>query len=105
MSFLLVGQSCTTRRTRQHRVGNPALQPTHWQGRRRDRRPPKGSGRSRVFAHRSGEDDDEDEDTIYSGSHLSWMSRPEFAFLIEKLSTRAEVVHFIAKWRITVFFL
>ena len=32
------------------------------------------------------------------------MSRPQFAFLIEKLSTRAEGVHFIAKWRITVFF-
>ena len=31
------------------------------------------------------------------------MSRPQFAFLIEKLSTRAEGVHFIAKWRITVF--
>ena len=33
------------------------------------------------------------------------MSRPYFAFLIEKLSTRAEVVHFIAKWRMTVFLL
>jgi len=32
------------------------------------------------------------------------MSRPWFAFLIEKLSTRAEVVHSIAKWRITVCF-
>jgi len=32
------------------------------------------------------------------------MSRPLFAFLIEKLSTRAEGGHFIAKWQITVVF-
>jgi len=39
------------------------------------------------------------------GCASAGMSRPEFAFLIEKLSTRAEVVHFIAKRRITGFFL
>jgi len=32
------------------------------------------------------------------------MSRPYFAFLIENLSTRAEGVYFIAKWRIIVVF-
>ena len=40
---------------------------------------------------------------FFRGAHFC-MSRPQFAFLIEKLSTRAEVVHLIAKWRITVFF-
>ena len=39
---------------------------------------------------------------IEGGEQLP-MSRPLFAFLIEKLSTRAEGGHFIAKWRITVY--
>ena len=41
---------------------------------------------------------------IQSLLEMGLMSRPQFAFLIEKLSTRAEGVHYIAKWRITVFF-
>jgi len=32
------------------------------------------------------------------------MSRPYFGFLMNRASTRADVNHFIAKWRITVFF-
>jgi len=40
-----------------------------------------------------------DKNTIKASSR---MSRPWFAFLIEKWSTRADDDHFIAKWRITV---
>jgi len=32
------------------------------------------------------------------------MSKPEFAFLISKKSTRADVDHLLATWRVTVFF-
>jgi len=41
---------------------------------------------------------------VKANSQGGLMSRPEFAFLIEKLSTRAEGGHFIANGRITVFF-